>query len=464
MRTCNPYPDTYGGLSSFDDAGAWGPYNVHDPAMLSDGEYVYAYSTDVAFGRAMERAGIQVRRSRDLVDWEFCGWAVDGRPSQALAWIDAHGGGAFENVWAPFALRHEGQYRLYYSLSSRVAKNSVIGLLTGPSPLGPWKEAGLVVTSQETEPGTNAIDPSVVITPEGEHWLLYGSAWDGIYALQLEAETGLAMHESDRGIRVVQRGSTNGHVNGNLEGPEIFYHPGFDKYYLFYAYDWLFTKYNVRVARADRPEGPYADAAGRPVNDGHDRGAMILAPYRFDGHEGWQGVAHCGVVEHAGRYFLASQGRPVERPHFMVMHCRQLYWTDDGWPVVSPQRYAGMSGGTIAHDELPGNWELIEFDYRVVPGFAREQVDPDLNESQPIRLHRAGSVDAEAWRSWRVEGRSLVLRRSADAGEVRLLLDTGWDWERQRPTLVATGLNELGYAVWLKRVDPVGRGSGGSDH
>ncbi len=36
----------------------------------------------------------------------------------------------------------------------------------------------------------NAIDPSYVITPEGEHWLVYGSWHSGIAALKLNSETG----------------------------------------------------------------------------------------------------------------------------------------------------------------------------------------------------------------------------------------------------------------------------------
>lgn len=87
---------------------------------------------------------------------------------------------------------------------------------------------------------------------------LHGTA----YKLQLNPATGLALTSGDKGVRVDQRGFTGETVNGNIEDPEIIYNPEFNKYYLFIAYDWLRTKYNVRVGRSDSPEGPFYDFEG----------------------------------------------------------------------------------------------------------------------------------------------------------------------------------------------------------
>lgn len=45
-----------------------------------DGGWYYSYGTDAEIGVAISDTtmGIQVRRSRDLVNWEFVGWALDG--------------------------------------------------------------------------------------------------------------------------------------------------------------------------------------------------------------------------------------------------------------------------------------------------------------------------------------------------------------------------------------------------
>ena len=62
--------DTYPTLTSFDQRAKWGPYNTHDPSIIKDGDYYYCYSTDAAYGITVP-PGIQIRRSKDLVAWEF---------------------------------------------------------------------------------------------------------------------------------------------------------------------------------------------------------------------------------------------------------------------------------------------------------------------------------------------------------------------------------------------------------
>ena len=48
---------------------------------------------------------------------------------------------------------------------------------------------------------TNAIDPTVVIDKTGNHYLYYGSAWDGFYILELDPATGLAKNPGTKGKR-----------------------------------------------------------------------------------------------------------------------------------------------------------------------------------------------------------------------------------------------------------------------
>ncbi len=355
----NTIEDTYGAVAPFEFVYKWGPYNVHDPSVIKDGDYYYSYSTDAGFGIDV-RSGIQIRKSKDLVDWDFVGWVFNTLPQKGSDYIKQSGGTPFNSLWAPYIMKVGSEYRLYYSLSSAKPRLSVIGLATASSPLGPWTEKGLVVTSRDDNSiQTNAIDPTVVVTPAGEHWFYYGSAWDGIYILKLNPTTGLAENASNKGTRIAQRGFTDEIVNGNIEGPEIIYNATLKKYFLFIAYDWLQTKYNVRVGRADSPEGPFLDYKGEDINDEEDDGPMILAPYRFSGHGGWQGTSHVSVFSDGDNYYMAHQGRPGVNSFYMVMHVRKIFWTADGWPVVSPERYAATTQTPIEKNELVGTWQQI---------------------------------------------------------------------------------------------------------
>ena len=448
--------DTYAGVA-FGAPSAWGPYNVHDPVILQEGEYYYCYNTDVAYGRAVEfgkTAGHQIRRSKDLVEWEYRGTVFTEYPPLGKKYIEDGGGTPFENLWAPCIYKHNNEFRLYYSLSSAVPRLSCIGLATAPHPEGPWTEKGLVVTSVPEGNMTNAIDPSVIVAQDGKHWMYYGSSWDGIYLLELDPATGLAKNTGSRGIRVAHRGRTGNTPNGNIEGAEIIYNEQFGMYYLFIAYDWLATKYNTRVVRSTSPQGPFYDYEGNIANTHDDNGPMIVAPYAFMGHEGWQGVSHPGVFKNSGGdFFIAHQGRPAVSPAYMVLHVRKLHWTEDGWPVASPERYAAVPQSPIPASELAGDWERIVFGYEVVPGFANEQTDSDLQIAAPLKIHADGTLGTDPANTWTYSAPWLTLNWSNGRTE-KVHVSRERDWEKRvTSTLVFSGFDDQGTTIWGKKVN-----------
>ena len=441
--------DTYPDVAPFESYPKWGPYNVHDPTIIKDGEYFYCYNTDVGFGIDV-RLGIQIRKSKDLVDWKFTGWVFNKLPDMGAAYIKQAGGTPFNSLWAPYVMKAGGEFRLYYSLSSPTPRLSVIGLATSDSPEGPWTERGIVVRSaDDNSVHTNAIDPSVVVGKDGRHWIYYGSAWDGIYLLELDPVTGLAKTELARGNRIAQRGFTGNTINGNIEGAEIIYNQEQDKYYLFIAYDWLQTKYNVRVGRGDSPEGPFYDFNGVDLNTEEDNIPMILAPYQFMGHGGWQGTGHCAVFEDGGQYYMAHQGRPGVNSFYMVLHVRKMFWMDSGWPVVSPERYAATEQSAVTPADIAGTWEQVVLNYQVVPGYADEQVSPNFQLALPLQLDAGGTINGDPMNHWTYTAPDLTLDFTDATYTARV--ERGRDWENKKECLVFSGLSETGKAIWGKK-------------
>jgi arabinan endo-1,5-alpha-L-arabinosidase len=448
----NSITDTYDAVAAFTYYSKWGSYNVHDPSVKKFGDYYYSYSTDVGYGTDVP-PGLQIRKSKDLVEWKYVGWVFKTLPAKGAKFIQDAGGTAFNSLWAPYVMKVGSEYRLYYSLSSAKARLSVIGMATASNPEGPWTEKDIVVTSKDnSDIQTNAIDPTVVTTPGGELFMYYGSAWDGIYILQLDPSTGLALNANDKGKRIANRGFTGGKYNGNIEGAEVIYNAALNKYFLFIAYDWLQTKYNVRVCRADNPKGPFLDYNGVDANTNVDHGPMILAPYKFDNHAGWQGVAHCGVFDDgAGQYFMAHQGRPVVNSYFMDLHVRKIFWTTDGWPVVSPERYAWEDNSNVAQADITGAWERIKFGYTVVPGYGTEQVSPDLQGSVPLSIDAAGTLNGDAANTWTYNAPWLQMKWS-DGTTEKVFVQKGRDWENKKAnSFIFSGLNNNGVAVWGKK-------------
>jgi arabinan endo-1,5-alpha-L-arabinosidase len=103
----NNISDTYASVAPLSYSAQWGPYNVHDPAIIkADDGYYYSYSTDVGFGIEDKdlTPGLQVRRSKDLIQWQFVGWVFTNAaaPAMGRAYITQRGGIPNRLLWAPY--------------------------------------------------------------------------------------------------------------------------------------------------------------------------------------------------------------------------------------------------------------------------------------------------------------------------------------------------------------------------
>jgi hypothetical protein len=131
---------------------------VHDPSTVVrfHGKY-YVYST----GR-----GIPFYSSPDGVTWTREGSVFTQIPDDVHAAVPKNNG---MDVWAPDILRVNGQFYLYYAVSSWGSFQSAIALATNPvldpkDPAYKWTDRGVVVTSNGTE-DLNAIDPGAILAP-----------------------------------------------------------------------------------------------------------------------------------------------------------------------------------------------------------------------------------------------------------------------------------------------------------
>ena len=296
------YSDNYTSISSWDYRSKWNLANIHDPSvMLAEDGYYYMYCTDAGYGdphkadiKNGKHGHFQCRRSKDLVNWEYMGGTMYGVPSWVKTKLNEIRTAMglketttdFNNdlnfgYWAPCARKvRDGLYRMYYCIvcpgyldpdKTSWGERAFIGLMesTDPSDLTKWEDKGYVVTNYSdkelssiyVKPDAwescyykyNAIDPSYIITPDGEHWLIYGSWHSGFAAVQIDPTTGKtiatqgnpwgAENEAAYGKRVYTRLKSS-RWQGS-EAPEVIYRNGY--YYLFMAYDGLDTWIVCRI-------------------------------------------------------------------------------------------------------------------------------------------------------------------------------------------------------------------------
>ncbi len=494
------YDDYYVSVSAWMLRHKWNLANVHDPSvMLADDGYYYMYQTDASYGSVDVGHGhFMARRSKDLVNWEYLGatmptlpaWVNEKvneiRKSAGLSALQLKDGDC--GYWAPVARPlGNGSYRMYYSIvipgaiepgekDGRKAwgERAFIGMMETSDPASNlWEDKGYVICSS-TDRGNNywcsedwanayyrynAIDPSYIITPEGQHWLIYGSWHSGIAALQVDANTGMPLNKlgnpiaenaadiADYGTLIYTRQKNNRWQAS--EGPEVIYRDGY--YYLFLAYDGLDVPYNTRVVRATSITGPYVGIDGTDcTNVGGDAFPIVTHPYKFAGNPGWVGIAHCAVFNDGGdNWFYASQGRMPADAYgggdadnaIMMGHVRSIVWTPDGWPVVMPERYGAVPQAPIAADELMGRWEHIDLSY----SYAKQC------ESVEMVLGAGGQVTDGKWAgsTWSFDPETSIL--TIDGKKLMVKRECDWEARPRTHTLVYAGIDGK-TTFWGKRV------------
>ena len=495
--------DDYTNIADWSNRFKWNLANVHDPSVvLADDGYYYMYQTDASYGNAhvgegQARGHFYCRRSKDLVNWEFMGPTMHGVPTWMKAKLNeirkAMGLGTsttdFRNqnqfgYWAPCVRRiSKNLYRVYYVVTLPGTINGAgtwsercfIGLMEtkNPADIDSWVDKGFVVTNYSdlelnykvsaTDYAHcyfkyNAIDPSLIINEKGEHWLIYGSWHSGFAAMQLDPSTGKPLHalgnpwgkenEASYGKFIYTRQLGNRWQAS--EAPEVVYHDGY--YYLFIAYDELSVAYNTRVVRSKNIDGPYYDITGKDVtNHGGDAYPILTHPYKFGNHHGWVGISHCAVFNDGkGNWYYASQQRFPENYKgnansnaLMLGGVRSIIWTSDGWPLVLPERYAGITQKAITETELLGDWQHINLAYHY-----KKQ---DASVAMTLGSDHKVKSGWKAGKAWTFDASKNVLTIDNERFYLRRELD--WEANPRKETIVYVGLSKDGKTTyWGKKV------------
>jgi arabinan endo-1,5-alpha-L-arabinosidase len=260
--------------------------------------------------------------------------------------------------WAPDVLYFNNAYHLWYAVSTFGSQVSAIGLVTNPTldptdPAYKWTDQGPVIESTNGS-AYNTIDPSFTWDNSGNLWMAFGSYWNGIYIVQLNATTGLRIAPNSPTTRLA--------YNSSIEASYIYRRGGY--YYLFA--DWgsccsgVNSTYNMRMGRSTSVTGPYLDRNGvSMVNNG---GSLFQ-----EGTGKFTGPGHVGILSINGEQWLsyhyydanawAPQYDAYGEPALSVV---QLSWTSDNWPAFTNNWSALYGFQADARDDNGQYYGLLE--------------------------------------------------------------------------------------------------------
>jgi arabinan endo-1,5-alpha-L-arabinosidase len=268
---------------------------------------------------------VAVRTSTDLLNWTYRGPVFSAIPAWAAAAIPGTGG-----IWAPDISKRNGQYRLYYAVSTFGSNHSAIGLTTNTSldpasPQSGWTDQGEVIESRGSD-DYNAIDPNVFDDDQGREWLVFGSFWSGIKAIALDPATGKQLTGDTTVHALAERPAPDA-----IEGAYVFGHGGY--YYLFASFDFCCrganSTYYTVVGRSTDPLGPYVDRDGREMLQGG--GTTVLTSGQGDGSR-YVGRGHVALLHDDDGDYIVYHAYDTQQNGVPTLRIRRVAWSSDGWP------------------------------------------------------------------------------------------------------------------------------------
>jgi len=281
-----------------------------DPDAIRVGDDYYMISS--SFNHV---PGLPILHSKDLVNWELIGHAL-----QELIPVDhyrkvQHGNG----VWAPAIRYHNNEFYIYYP-----DPDFGIYLTKAKNAAGPWSEPVLV------EGGKGLIDPCPLWDNDGQVYLVhaYAGSRAGIKSI-------IVVKKLNReGTKVIGEGVLvyDGHeVDPTIEGPKFYKRNGY--YYIFAPAGGVPTGWQL-VLRSKNIYGPYERRVvmdqGNSTTNGPHQGAWVTTQTGED-------------------WFLHFQDKEA---YGRVVHLQPMKWIND-WPVIGADKDGDGKGEPVLRYRKP---------------------------------------------------------------------------------------------------------------
>lgn len=227
-----------------------------DPEILyseQTGRYYIYSTTDGVPGWG--GAHFTVFESSDTRNWTEAGTVLDLKAGDAV-WADG-------NAWAPCIIEKKikGRYRyfFYYSGNSKDGKGKQIGVATGDTPTGPFKDSGKPMITDSPVGHGQQIDVDVFTDPvSGKSYLYWGNGY--MAGAELNKDM-MSIKKNTLTVMTPQGGTLQDYAY--REAPYVFYRNGI-YYFMWSVDDTGSPNYHVAYGTSRSPLGPI-EVAEQPV-------------------------------------------------------------------------------------------------------------------------------------------------------------------------------------------------------
>ena len=233
----------------------------------------------------------------------------------------------------------------------------------------------------------NCIDPAIIKAQDGKIWMSYGSWSGGLFMLEIDPKTGLAIYpgvdgtDAASGNRIdryygihIAGGNPTGDNLASGEAPYITYDEKAGYYYLYETYGGLTRTggYNMRLFRSKK----------------------LIGNYAFYNQRGYCAAGHnSALIDTDGARYLVSHQRFDEGTEFHEVRVRQQFLNEDAWPVTAVYENRNEAIANYADDKVVGTYEFINH--------GDGEKDGSMIENEIVVLNADGTVTGDETGTWK---------------------------------------------------------------
>ena len=179
-------------------------------------------------------------------------------------------------------------------------------------------------------------------------------------------------------------------------------------------------------------------------------GTKLMGGYKFlwkegeegEDREGYLSPGHnsCIYLEDEDKYLIIYHTRFENRGEEHQVRVHQMFFNEDGWPVIAPYRYAEEKLEEFSQKELSGSYKLINHG---------REISAEMSESQEIILASNGKIKGtEKEGTWKT-GSDCKIELEIDGKTYKGVYLKQWDEDGKKYVMTFTALNsETGISIW----------------
>ena len=147
----------------------------------------------------------------------------------------------------------------------------------------------------------------------------------------------------------------------------------------------------------------------------------------------------CLLEEESGKYFIVYHTRFERSGELHQVRVHQMFFNEDGWPVIAPYRYTGETAEAYSDKEVVGSYKWIDHG---------RAITAEMQTSVQVQLNKDGTLSGDVTGTWTRTGDNQIALE-VDGKTYKGVLLKQWDEDGLKYVMTFTAVcSQTGTAIW----------------